>query len=102
MVIAAMQSREDIVHIRERAVGGIIPVADDLCVIAAMRPRAVIATADEMVDIGDVHPGFARGETGVDGKPHQAALRPGIGGTQRKNMLTVHVSCVPASLICSA
>lgn len=99
MVIAAVEPRDDIIHIGEGAVGKIPFESRDLGIVAAIVAAAADAAADVVIDIGDVYPGFSVVEIGVDGKAHEAALRPGGDAGGRKVFVAVHVQHHPAPFV---
>jgi len=52
-----------------------------------------------VVDIGNIDPWFTTIEIGVDGQAHEAALWPGVGGSSRKVLITVHIQDHPAAFV---
>ena len=99
MVVAAVETGDDIVHFSECA-GGEIPLKPgDPGIVAAIIPAAANTTADVMIHVGDIHPGFTIIEIGMDGQAHEATLRPGGDAGSGEVFVAVHVKDHPAPFV---
>ena len=91
MVIAAVETRDHVIHIRQCTRSAVPLKTGDLGIIATIVATAAYPTTDEMIDIGDIHPGFACIEIGMDGQTHEATLRPGGHAGGGEILIAIHV-----------
>ena len=99
MVIAAVETRDHVIHIGECTRSAVPLKTGDLGIIAAIVASAAYAAADEMIDIGDIHPGFTCIEIGMDGQTHEATLRPGRHAGGSEILITIHVEDHAAAFV---
>src|SRR5450631_194670 len=99
MVIAAVETRDHVVHIGQGAVREVILVTGYLSIIAAIVASRARAASGQVIDIGDIYPGLARIELGMNGQSHQAPLRPGACGSSGKILCPIEVEQNPVALV---